>query len=483
MTLRWRLTLSILASITPLLLLLGLHDYINLRTFMLDREAVRIRAQAKPTIDAQLLNQPVDEQKLQALAPQLATDLTSADTGALIVNRNGSVIGRHISTIGEPMPPELPKEWYAPALAGELEQNYIINGSNGKQILIALVPIPPRREPLGVVVLSTSLVERFFEIRQHVLSFVVASLVFLAIAAALIFLMVRANLRTLERMIVVTDRIARGDLSQRVQLPQGHDEVGKLAWSFNKMIDRIQTAFEAQRRSESQLRQFLADVSHELRTPLTVIGGYADLILMNGVAGTPDLGKPLLRKIRREVDRTNRLVKDLLLLARSDRSATFDLQLTDLSSLCIEVAEQVRLMMGKRQLQTQIASNVMVLVDMDRIEQVLLNLLDNAIRHTPEGTQIDFRLEIVNSKAQIAIADTGSGISPTVLPYIFERFYRDRQQRNEERGSGLGLAIAKAIVEAHGGTINAANQPRGGAVFWVELPLFVQRSKGAEENK
>ncbi|URD51290.1 HAMP domain-containing sensor histidine kinase [Chroococcidiopsis sp. CCNUC1] len=466
MKLRWRLTLSTIALIAPLLLFLFTHDLYNLRNFLIERESIRLRAQAKPIIDAELLNRKVDDEKLRAIADRLATDLSSIETGASIVDRYGREIGRHNSTIGEPAAPQLPKDWYASALAGELKQDHIIKDRNGSDILVALVPIPPRQTPLGVAVLSTSLESSYQLVRQHVLSTVVACLILLTIAVIAIFLMVRSNLRPLEYMAVVAYRIAQGDLSQRSNLKPGMNEIGQLARSFDEMVDRLQSALAVKTQSEDRLRQFLADVSHELRTPLTVIGGYADLLL-RGVVTTPEENTRLLRAMRREINRTERLVRDLLLLVRSDRAATFEMQAVNLSELCTEIAAQFSLMMGQRVFQSYIPKKVVVLGDPDRIEQVLSNILDNAIRHTPEQTRIDLRLKVIGNSAWIEIADTGRGIPSDLLEHIFERFHSGQQQ-----GTGLGLAIARAIVEAHGGTIMAFNQPRGGACFIVELPLY-----------
>lgn len=466
MKLRWRLTLSTLALVAPLLLFLFSHDLYNLRSFLIERESTRLRAQAKPIIDAELLNRTFDDRQLRAIANRLATDLTSVETAALIVDRYGREIGRHNSRIGEPPAPQLPQDWYAPALAGGLKQDYIVKDKNGSDILVALVPIPPRQKPLGVAMLSTSLESSYQLVRQHVFSTVVACPILLAIVTIAIFLMVRSTLRPLERMTVIADRIAQGDLALRSDLQPGTNEIGQLARSFDQMVERLQNALAVKTQSEDRLRQFLGDVSHELRTPLTVVGGYADLLL-RGVAKTPEESTRLLRAMRREINRTERLVRDLLLLVRSDRAATFEMQAVDLSELCTEIAAQFRLMMGQRVFQTAIAKKVVVLGDPDRIEQVLSNILDNAIRHTPEGTRIDLRLKVIGNSAWIEIADTGRGIPTDFLSNIFERFHSSQQQ-----GTGLGLAIARAIVEAHGGTILAFNQPMGGACFIVELPLY-----------
>lgn len=470
MTLYWRLTLGVVGLIAPLLLLMIAQDFHNLHSFVLEREGIRLRAQAKPIIDKDLLHQPLDDTKLRALANQLATDLTSADTGAVIVDRHSQVIGRYYSQIGEPAPPELPQKWYAPALAGEREQNYIVTDKNRNHFLVALVPIPPRQKPLGVVVLSTSLEESYRLVRHHVLSTIIYSVILLLIASTLVFIMVRKNLRPLACMIIVTKQIARGDWSRRVHLHRGSDEIGQLASSFDEMVDHLQAAFDAQAQSENRLRQFLADISHELRTPLTTIGGYTDLLL-TGVTGISEESRPLLTRMRREINRTNRLVKDLLLLARTDKAAMLELQRVDLSSLCAEVAELIRLRTGRFTLQTTLSEKVFVQADPDRIEQVLLNILDNAIRHTPEKTQIDMCLESIAGKARITISDNGRGIPADMLDHIFERFRYGQPQSKADRGLGLGLAIAKAIVEAHGGTIAAFNQVGSGACFRVEIQL------------
>jgi two-component system OmpR family sensor kinase len=397
--------------------------------------------------------------------------LTSVDTGALVVDRQGRVIGRHVSTAGEPTPPELPRALYTPVLfAGDQEQHYVVPDGVGGQTLVALVPIPPRREALGVVLLSTSLRRSTAVLYEHMLSMLLAGLLVLLLTAIAIFFTVHANLRPLERMLAVAQHIAKGDLSQRVSLPQGNDEIGLLARSFDEMVDHIQAAFTMRAQTEARLRQFLADVSHELRTPLTAIGAYTDVLLgaatRHYVADTS-----LLQAMRREIDRTSRLVQDLLLLARSDRATTFNMQPVDLSSVCGEVAEQVRLMLGERTLQTEIVGQLSVIGDADRIQQVLLNLLDNAVRHTPTGTQIELHLTARGFSAWVSIADTGPGFPPASLPYIFERFFYTAHAVDAEQHSGLGLAIAKAIVEAHGGAIVAFNRPTGGACVQLRLPL------------
>lgn len=467
MPLRWRMTLSILALIAGLLLLLGLYEYYGLRAFVLDSVAVRMRAQAKPIIDAALLGRAVDEQELRRLANRLATDLTSAETGALVVDRTGQVIGRHLSTIGEPAPPELPRAWYAPALSGEKEQNYLVTGPDGRPTLVALVPIPPRATPLGVIVLSTPLNEQLALLRRQSLSTALASAVVLVLAALLVFVTVRVHLRPLDRMVSVAQQIAQGNWSARMRLPHGRTEVGLLAQAFDEMVDRLQSAFEAQAQSEARLRRFLADVSHELRTPLTALGGYADLLL-NGVAGDLGAGRPLVQAMRREISRTGRLVRDLLLLARSDRAATFDLQRIDLAVLCHDLAEQFRLLLAGRSLETALTPRVWVRADVDRLEQVLINLFDNALRHTPPGTRIELILTAADGMACLTLRDNGPGIDPELLPHLFERFVRGH---HPTRGAGLGLAIVQAIVQAHGGSICATNRPQGGACFEIRLPL------------
>ncbi|HLY32178.1 MAG TPA: HAMP domain-containing sensor histidine kinase, partial [Ktedonobacterales bacterium] len=319
-------------------------------------------------------------------------------------------------------------------------------------------------------------------------------------------------MRPLARVTYAARRVARGDLSQRVGLQQTDDEIGELAYTFDEMVERIQETFAAQQASEDRMRLFIADASHELRTPLTAIRGYTD-VLLRGAKDDPETVERVLRATRREAERMTRLVNDLLTLARLDTNRPLDMQSVDVIALVGEAVDQARILAGEREvaMRTDGGGRLMVTLDADRIKQVLLILLDNALkygRQTPDGW-VRVYVARTNLGALITIADNGQGIAPEDLPYIFERFYRAERaarrrrmtgsqvaarpespaptgaQRNGDGvnsspgGSGLGLAIARAIVEAHGGKLSVQSRLGAGTTFTLALPLTPPPRRGA----
>jgi signal transduction histidine kinase len=242
------------------------------------------------------------------------------------------------------------------------------------------------------------------------------------------------------------------------------DELGRLTTVFNGMMDRLEHLFGAQRR-------LIADVSHELRTPLTAVRGHLDLIRRYGVDASS------LEAIEDEAERMSRLVNDLLTLARADYgSVALDRVEIDLDTVVTEAYRRAKILAGDRGLKIKLSAvePVRIKGDPDRLKQLLLNLIQNSIKFTPNGGQIHISLRREGSKAVLQVGDTGIGIQPDDLPHIFNRFYQaddSRTRSNEQDGAGLGLAIAKWIAEAHDGVIEAQSSPGIWTVFTVRLPI------------
>lgn len=261
------------------------------------------------------------------------------------------------------------------------------------------------------------------------------------------------------------------DLSRRIPYQgQADDEIGQLIHAFNQTLSRLENLFHTQRR-------FLADVGHELRTPLTVIKGNVDL--MRRMNCTDDES---MDSIEGEVDRLTRLVGDLLLLAQAE-SGKIPLaqEIVELDTLVLEVLNQMRVLTRDRmQLRLGEIDQVLVRGDKDRLKQVLVNLVGNAIHYTPTGGEIVVGLGKVENKARITVSDNGPGIPQEDLPYIFERFYRGEKSRTrskDSKGFGLGLSIAYWIVRNHKGQIEVSNRQPHGTVFCVWLPLAEEDHK------
>lgn len=257
------------------------------------------------------------------------------------------------------------------------------------------------------------------------------------------------------------------DLSQRI--PEGgiNDEVGHLASTFNQMLARLEAAFEAQRR-------FVADSSHELRTPLTVIK--SNLHLLRRTAD-PGEQAELITSAEAEASRLNRMVNDLLYMAQMQAGHDLKpvLRPVELDSLLLDIFARARAMAAIKNQKVILAHEdiAATMGDRDQIQHLLLNLVDNATKYTPEGGTITLGLWIDGRRVRIEVSDTGPGITPEGLPFVFDRFYRTQEARQVERnGSGLGLAIVKSIAESHNGDVEVSSAPGQGSVFRVFLPLI-----------
>jgi heavy metal sensor kinase len=274
-------------------------------------------------------------------------------------------------------------------------------------------------------------------------------------------------------MTRAAEQIAAGDLSERVPEPAQMDEIGRLAATFNDMISRLQAAFERQ-------KQFTSDASHELRTPLAVMRGDIEVTLRRERSN--EEYKRALTSNLEEIMRLSRLVEDLLTLARGDTGRVeLRCEPVDLNDLCRRMAEYITPLADQRD-QTLIyepplgaeTAPVTISADMLRIKQLLLNLLDNAIKYTERRGKITLGLKTEEKVAIITVTDTGRGIPPEDLPHIFERFFR-RSAKTADRtaaGFGLGLSIVKWIVDSHGGRIEAKSEVGKGTEFIVRLPLL-----------
>jgi signal transduction histidine kinase len=273
-----------------------------------------------------------------------------------------------------------------------------------------------------------------------------------------------AALRPLEQMTKTALQITRADdLSKRIPLSgPAEGEVGRLILAFNETLERLENLFETQRR-------FLADVSHELRTPLTTILGNLDLMRKMGKLDTESM-----EAITSETQRMKRLVQDILVLTQAESgNLPLGKEEVELDTLVLEVFQQSKVL-AKDRVEVHLGQEDQARVtgDRDRVKQVLLNLMSNAIEYTPPGGTVTLGLACVGDWARVTVTDTGPGIPQEELPHIFERFYRvDRSRRRSERGgAGLGLSIAYWITRSHDGRLEVASEVGKGTTFSVWLP-------------
>ncbi len=340
------------------------------------------------------------------------------------------------------------------------------NTINGSRLRVLTVPLKVGSHPLAVLQVATSLTV-VDSARANLIRVMLTSSIFSVALVALGTWLVLG--RTLAPLGVVTETVQAinraDDLSRRIPYDGSpEDEIGSLIEAFNQTLERLENLFTSQHR-------FLADVSHELRTPLTVIKGNVDLMRrMN------QLDEESLSSIDQEAGRLTRLVGGLLLLAQAETGKlSLNIKPVELDTLLLEVFHEMRILArGKVNVRMADIDQVQVNGDRDRLKQVLLNLMGNAIQYTPQGGDVFVSLARIGEQARIIVRDTGPGIPAEDLPYIFERFYRAEKSRTRSKSSGfgLGLSIAQWIVENHGGTIKVESKEGQGTTFAIWLPIM-----------
>lgn len=365
---------------------------------------------------------------------------------------------------------ERPRGWQVPLdESGLLASRPVYHStfSRGVHVRVLSVPLVTPRGPAGV--LQVGLTLSLLDATQRTLSSVLVGLAVFSMALAGIggWLVTGQALSPLASATQVATRISRADdLSRRIPLSGNEsDEVAQLISAFNETLSRLEGLFTSQRR-------FIADVSHELRTPLTVIKGEVSLMRRMG-----QVDEESLSSVEAEVDRLTRLVGDLLLLAQAESGRLpMTMKPVELDTILLEVFQQMRTLAGEKlRLHISEIDQVQVMGDRDRLKQVLVNLVSNAIQYTPVGGQVTLSLQKEGESARLIVSDTGPGIPAQDLPHIFERFYRGERSRKRSSGGqtsgfGLGLSIAYWIVRNHNGSIEASSREGQGTTFCVRLP-------------
>ncbi len=340
----------------------------------------------------------------------------------------------------------------------------------GPKVPIRFINFPVRRfkqnKVYGVVQVGTSL--EF--VRESMRNLVVVFLVLvpsLLFAAALVgFFLAGKAFKPIREIARTTRHITVNNLDERITVPVARDDIGQLATTINGMLDRLSLSFQ-------KTAQFTADASHELRTPLTIMQGELEIAL-RGERSVEEYIDTLGSSLE-EVERMSKIVNDLLLLSKSDMGQELIANdPVDLEGLVNGLLSHFKILAEAQQidLSSSISEVATVFGDQLKLRQLLVNLLTNAIRYTPEGGKVHLTLKNIDSGVEIAIADTGIGIPEEDIPRIFDRFYRaDKARSRQYGGSGLGLSIVKSIVNSHAGTIKVESVVGEGSVFTVTLPV------------
>jgi two-component system OmpR family sensor kinase len=328
------------------------------------------------------------------------------------------------------------------------------------------VPVTQVGELVSIVRVGTSL--QSVEETLHRLLIILLVTVPVALMAALAggWFLARRAFRPVESITLAAQRIAAGDLTQRLTVPPSSDEVGRLAVTFNEMIARLEGSFR-------QVRQFTTDASHELRTPLTVMKGETELALRR--PRSAEDYRSVLESSLEEIDRMTRIVDELLFLSRADlgevRMESIPIRL---DTLVEDIHRQATLLGQEQDVQVTLGTVAPATVwgDELRLRELLLNLVDNAIKYSQPGGKVEISLVTEGNTARLSVLDHGIGIPPEAQRRIFARFYRtDAARAHTKKGTGLGLSICKWIAEAHHGRIEVQSTEGEGSQFTVVLPL------------
>lgn len=346
----------------------------------------------------------------------------------------------------------------------------VMDGPHPRYIIRVLMPFKPVEEELARL--------------RRVLAFLV--FVTLLVTSWAGILLVRVTLRPVDRIVQKIREIRSDNLGERLYLHDTGDEINRLAQTFNEMLERLEKSFEAQ-------KQIVQDLSHELKTPLTILRGQLEVALKN--PRSQDEYAALLQASVSEIENIRRIIDDLLMLARLDsRAGTLEMKRVDLKALLEGLMEDVKILAQAKNISVEFVSRGDSALQGNQIhlKRLFMNLLDNAVKYTPEKGRVRVDLDPGPEQVRIRVADSGPGIDPAHLPHIFDRFYRgERGLRSDSYG--LGLSIVRSIVESHQGRIEVESSPGSGAAFVVFLPrkrnmqlflaqLLSQRSPGPKAS-
>lgn len=468
MTLRVRLTLTLVALVVIGLVASDLATYTALRSFLVRRVDQQLRSAALPVAD-------------ELLSPDFHSgEVHGGPAGiwAALYDSSGSKV-RQITPLtyggSAPSPPAITR----PTASSDdtTATPFTVASEDGSGAGYRAVAV--RLDNGSVVVVAVPLADVSETLRRLT---VVAGLVTLGVLAAMALLSwvtVRRELRPLRHIEETAGAIAAGDLSQRVEQTDPRTEVGRLGTALNIMLGRIEHSMEEQRASEEALRRFLADASHELRTPLTSIRGYAELF-RRGAEDDPADTAVSMRRIEQESQRMGSLVDDLLFLARSGQGRPIAHEPVDIARVATDAVQDARTVDPGREITLDAPPTLLVVGDEGRLRQVLANLLSNALGHTPPGTPVTVRVLTEDGTVQLEVSDAGPGLNGDEAAHVFEPFFRADPSRGRVRsegtngngqGTGLGLSIVAAIAEAHGGGAEVTSVPGDRTTFTVRLPL------------
>ncbi len=446
------------------------YSYWNTWQILINNKASHMRAMAKPVIGHFLKSKgfisPDSIKVTRRNVAELAYDLTSRNATAVIINTKGKVIanGKRLPEEIEPSP--IKHKYFRQALSGKNEVSYVTD-TNGRRVLVFLIPIRPNPENqkiIGVIQISASLSDINKILFRHSAQLISVVAIILILGILLGYWLTGISLKDLQNLAVTCQKISKGNFTERADVKNRKDEIGKLAGSFNLMIDKLENLFDSQKR-------FVANAAHELLTPLTGLRGSLE-VLLRGAQDDRETVNRLSKGMYKEVNHLIRLCNQLLGLSRLESTANLSKKQIVLNEFMNEFKRKAKYITQSHAFIIQEGPYVKLTADPDLLEQILFNLLSNAVRYSNLGTTIIINWKLIPDYIELRITDKGKGMSKEVLSHAFEPFYRGKNQKpSSEKGTGLGLALTKSMIEAHGGAIKIKSIPGKGTTIHFTLPI------------
>ncbi len=459
MSVRWRLTIwiAVVLVLTFAAMFVVLRFAIQeILTSDLDQELVGDQEQIAAEIGVAGSLTPADLLILQRPS-RYAQVVQPASFIAVIRDPAGKVLAVTPGVQSEDL--DLTAGELSQVLGGTVLQRSAQIGGEDNRIRTALLIVDEKVVGIVQVGESAEHLHRVLEVLQIGLLSAAAAAILGALGGS--YWLARRALKPIDDVAAVAEEIQASDLGRRIEARGKPAEVQRLADTFDAMLERLGFAFQQQ-------RTFVLDVSHELRTPLTALRGNLDVLLMDARLDADT--RLQLERMTTEVGRLIRLTSNLLYLAQADVGRELDRRPVEMDTLCLEVFQQLKDLRPEVKFRLGHEDQVTVQGDRDLLKQLILNLVDNALKYTPAGRQVVLSLYRDESLARLVVEDTGPGIPAERLALIFERFYRGADNHGSG-GAGIGLAIGRWIARAHGGDIQVESQPGRGSVFTVLLPL------------
>ncbi len=474
-TIRWRLTLWYTVALAVTVLAFGTALYLERRQSGIKELDQRLSLEADLahrwlTESYKVLGRIVTTSGSNpALDPGISAYLESVRDYLVVADTAGQVLA--LSEVTRPLPADVLERLAAPLDTAGFSRHIgtLPLGSPTGPVRYLAIPVTDAGPRVSGLLVATPIREASFGPADLLRSMLLIAPVILVGAGLVGYWLAGTSLRPVQTIMDEVEAISDGrSLHRRLAVPLSGDEMARLALTVNGMLARLEQSF-------GSLHRFTADASHELKTPLMVLRAGVERALTH--PGTPPEILQSLDETLAQINQMTEMVESLLTLARADEGrAPLAVEECDLRELVADVAETAGMLgesVGVTEVHTLPTTPVRLAVDRHRIREMLLNMVTNAIKYTPQGGTIALGLEQDDEAVTLSVRDTGIGIAAGDLPHIFERFWRAdpaRSRTGDRPGVGLGLAITKWIVEAHGGTITVQSRPGRGSVFTVRLP-------------